>query len=286
MSSAHVLRPRRPNRPRRTAEGRATFRQVATTTFSTVLLALGVASVLAAVLGVRLVPVLSGSMTPYADVGSLAVTVPAESREIHVGDVVAFRPPLEFTVSQHRPIMHRVATMDVTSPEPWLSTKGDANPDPDPWRLSLDGTDFTRTVLVLPHLGHPAAGGRWAVALLLAGTALLYAVRHVTARTISTCTCPGDRSSTVDAESPRSDRLPATEPAARRLPPQHGHLSVGHQLPGDGDLRVGSRSMTRWQPTGDRRATWSAPSPGTASGRVAVTTSPRVRREERAPRTR
>lgn len=174
----------------------------ATTVASTLLIALGIASIVAALLGVRLVPVLTGSMTPYAPTGSLAVSLPVDGSDLAVGDVVAFRPPATFQVSQDRPIMHRVTDLDTTGPDPWLATKGDANPDPDPWRITLDDAQLTRTVLVLPHLGHLAAGGRWAVALLLLGAVLLWAVRPALRRDDVPCTCPSTADSTAPVSRP------------------------------------------------------------------------------------
>lgn len=123
--------------------------------------------------GLRLVPVLTGSMTPYAPAGSLVVTVPVPGEDVAVGDVVAFRPPAPFEVSGGHPILHRVAGLTGDGGTLAMTTQGDANPTADPWQVSLAGTDLGRTVVVVPWVGRLLAGGAGAVLALVAGGALL-----------------------------------------------------------------------------------------------------------------
>ncbi|GHE10702.1 signal peptidase I [Klenkia taihuensis] len=145
----------------------------------TVLTALQVALVGAVVvahlLGVRLVPVLTGSMTPYAPAGSLVLTVDVPGAEVRTGDVVAFRPPAPFEVAGGRPVLHRAADVAQTADGPVMTTQGDANPDADPWRVSLTQGTFGRAVLVVPLVGRALAGGPVATLTLLAGGAVLLA---------------------------------------------------------------------------------------------------------------
>ncbi|SDO36183.1 signal peptidase I [Klenkia soli] len=123
--------------------------------------------------GVRLVPVLTGSMTPYSPAGSLVVTVPVAGEDVAVGDVVAFRPPAPFEVVGGHPILHRVAGLTGAPGSPLMTTQGDANPTADPWQVSLAGADLGRSVLVIPWVGRLVAGGAGSTLASLAGGALL-----------------------------------------------------------------------------------------------------------------
>ncbi|SDG08202.1 signal peptidase I [Klenkia brasiliensis] len=161
------------------------------TAVTAVQLALVGAVVVAHLLGVRLVPVLTGSMTPYAPAGSLVLTVPVAGSDIRTGDVVAFRPPAPFEVTGGRPVLHRAADVADTPDGPAMTTRGDANPAADPWRVSLTGGSFGRTVLVVPLLGRVLAGGPVAALSLLAGAAALLAGAGSLRRTRrEAATCP------------------------------------------------------------------------------------------------
>lgn len=137
--------------------------------------------------GLRLVPVLTGSMTPYAPTGSLVVTVPVAGEDVGVGDVVAFRPPAPFEVSGGRPILHRVDGVTGDGATRAMTTKGDANPTADPWQVSLAGAQLGRTVLVVPWIGRVAAGGGESVLALLVGGALLLGGLRTVRRELGTC---------------------------------------------------------------------------------------------------
>ncbi|MBF5081504.1 signal peptidase I [Quadrisphaera sp. INWT6] len=127
--------------------------------------------VVAHLAGVRAVPVLTGSMTPYAPAGSLVLTAPVGGAEVAVGDVVAFVPPAPYRGD--RPVMHRVASTSTTAQGRAMTTRGDANAHDDPWTVALDGADLGRAVAVVPLLGHLAVAGPAAVLSLLAGAAAL-----------------------------------------------------------------------------------------------------------------
>ncbi|MCO7218777.1 signal peptidase I [Klenkia sp. PcliD-1-E] len=142
------------------------LRRTVVTTLQVVLVG---AVVVGHLMGVRLVPVLTGSMTPYAPAGSLVLVVDVPGTDIRSGDVVAFRPPAPFEVVDGRPILHRAVEVADGS----MTTKGDANPDPDPWRVALGRGSFARAVLVVPLLGRVLAGGPVAALSLVAGAAAL-----------------------------------------------------------------------------------------------------------------
>ena len=81
-------------------------------------------------LGWRVDAVLSGSMEPRLQVGSLVVTRPVEAETIVAGDIITFRPS---TVGENL-ITHRVISIGQSSPL-YFKTKGDANDNPDPFTV-------------------------------------------------------------------------------------------------------------------------------------------------------
>lgn len=149
-----------------------------------------VAVVVAGVCGVRLLPVLTGSMAPAAPAGSLVLTVPVAGEDVAVGDVLAFRPPAPYEVLDDRPVLHRVVEVRTDGDRPWMTTRGDANAQPDPWRVALYGADLGRAVLVVPYAGRPLAGGPWAAAAFVCGGAALAGAVRATRR--PRCGCPPD----------------------------------------------------------------------------------------------
>jgi len=74
--------------------------------------------------------VLSGSMEPAIEVGSLVVTRPTKPEEVVVGDIITFRP---VSVGENT-ITHRVTGIGQSS-SIYFETKGDANDKPDPFTV-------------------------------------------------------------------------------------------------------------------------------------------------------
>lgn len=139
--------------------------------------------------GVRVVPVLTGSMAPAVPAGSLVVTTPLDPDRVHEGEVVAFAPPPPHGLG--RPVMHRVVEVTSVGGIPVMRTGGDANPGPDPWTVGLPGADLARARLVLPHLGRVVSGGPTAAMLLAAGGLLLVSgASLVAAARRERCRCP------------------------------------------------------------------------------------------------
>lgn len=88
--------------------------------------------------------------------------------------MIAFHPPEPFQVAGGHPVLHRVAQLGVQDGQPFLTTKGDANPTADPWRVATRDADVGRAVLVIPYLGRLLAGGTpTALAFVLGGAVLL-----------------------------------------------------------------------------------------------------------------
>lgn len=119
------------------------------------LAALGLASVTLAAAGLAVAtlhlhvdPVLSGSMRPAYGPGDLVVTRQVPAGTVRPGSIVLVVPPGEST-----PFAHRIVTVTGDQSHPTITTKGDANPVPDRWRVTLSSPTVPRVVAVAPKLG-------------------------------------------------------------------------------------------------------------------------------------
>ena len=106
-------------------------------------LGLAVAFVAIAVLGPMVLPyrtfvVRSGSMRPTMEVGSLAFYRPAPAADLGPGDVIAFARP----GGTGEMVTHRVVAVEQDGGRPTFVTKGDANGQPDDWRVPAAGTGW------------------------------------------------------------------------------------------------------------------------------------------------
>jgi signal peptidase len=116
-----------------------------------VLLALGMLAVGASIvlLELRLSPVLSGSMRPGIQPGDLVVTAPIPIAELAPGDVISFFPP-----DSTEAVLHRLVSIEQREDGTWISTKGDANADVDPWgEIRLRGEGAWRLAGNVPFVG-------------------------------------------------------------------------------------------------------------------------------------
>ena len=104
--------------------------------------------------GYRPVALYSGSMRPTLPVGSLAVDRVVQASEVRVGDVITFANPYE----PRKLVTHRVVAVVRTPHGLGYRTRGDANPERDPWTIRL-----------------PARVGRVSFDVPWAGYALIYA---------------------------------------------------------------------------------------------------------------
>lgn len=154
---------------------------------ATVVVLVAALSVAAQLHGWRAVPVLSGSMTPYAPQGALVLTIPAAPSQVRVGDVVAFAPPQPYTRGHH-PVMHRVVSLEQRTSTTAMTTRGDANPDRDPWTIDLNSADIGRAAFVVPEVGWLFMAGPGAALALLLGAAAI--AEGVSAIRRPTCSCP------------------------------------------------------------------------------------------------
>jgi signal peptidase len=96
----------------------------------------------------HLAPVLTGSMRPAIQPGDLVITDPVPADELAVGEVIAFFPP-----GESQAVLHRIVTLTVDDAGTTVTTRGDANSVPDPWRATLRGETAYRLALVVPYIG-------------------------------------------------------------------------------------------------------------------------------------
>jgi signal peptidase I len=101
--------------------------------------------------------VLSGSMRPSIPPGSIELFLPEPTKDLRVGQVVAFHPPKASFV-----VTHRVIAIDKTHGV-WITTKGDANNATDPWgKVRVKGGTVWVVHGVIPDLGYVTSWARGA----------------------------------------------------------------------------------------------------------------------------
>jgi signal peptidase I len=127
----------------------------------------------------RLQPVLSGSMAPRIQTGSLVLATPEPASAVRVGDVVIFRAPL----AGHRLTAHRVISVVAHGRRPVIRTKGDANTAADPWQARIDGARIWIVRGDVPLLGYVTVftQDRWPFLVLVLGIGALviHALRRI-----------------------------------------------------------------------------------------------------------
>jgi len=102
-----------------------------------------------ALFGCRAYVVYGGSMGSALPSGSIGITRKIEPDAIHVGDIVAIKRSVNAS-----PILHRVVQIDTSdSGVRTFITRGDANKDPDPQPVVLQGAG-DRIVFSIPWLGY------------------------------------------------------------------------------------------------------------------------------------
>lgn len=101
-----------------------------------------------AVLGIHVLAVTSGSMEPTIPVGSVVYVQPVDFEDIQKGDIITFcldKPGIKVT--------HRVVKKDEELK--CLSTKGDANEEPDSHPVSCENVEGI-VRCAIPHMGRIA----------------------------------------------------------------------------------------------------------------------------------
>ena len=117
-------------------------------------LAIVVVGLLVLQVGPRLLPyrvfdVLSGSMQPAIPVGAEVIDQAVPGPSLRVGDVITYEHPRHPGTY----ITHRVIAIDHTGLAPIISTRGDANGAPDPWKVQVQST-MLRVRVTIPLLGY------------------------------------------------------------------------------------------------------------------------------------
>jgi signal peptidase I len=96
----------------------------------------------------RALVVTSGSMEPAVHVGDAVVMKNAKFEDLASGDLIVMRQPLSSTLRTHR-----VVEAFYLNGQPYVRTKGDANPEPDPDLTPVAGISG-RVTAVLPKTGY------------------------------------------------------------------------------------------------------------------------------------
>lgn len=157
-----------------------------------VVLVLGVVATIALALLVALVHihfmrVASPSMEPTISVGDVVVVRQQTAMELRQGQVVVLPVPDEGGAM----FVHRLTSVRIDEGQVIVTTKGDANPAPDPWELRIDSAEVPLVVGQIPMPGILAGTSgagltRVLVALLLvllAAPMLLSLIRRTRAGT-------------------------------------------------------------------------------------------------------
>ena len=116
-------------------------------------------------------PVVSGSMEPTIDTGSVVLTQRVPVADLAVDDIVMFERPDE----PGKQVVHRIAQLEPSQDGPIIRTKGDANATEDPWQVRPEGDTALVARGSVPYVGYVALATRTAVGqhALLAAAGLL-----------------------------------------------------------------------------------------------------------------
>ena len=98
----------------------------------------------------ELLPVLSGSMSPYMGTGSLAVTESVPTTKLHLGEVAVFHPPFSPQVIY----IHRIVYLANSHGKVLVRTKGDANSIVDPWTVAINSSSVNVVRFSVPLVGY------------------------------------------------------------------------------------------------------------------------------------
>lgn len=99
--------------------------------------------------GFRLFIVSSASMEPAIPTGSLLLTRYINPKELQIGDIITFIPPINNTEF----VTHRITTTTHQENLSTFITKGDNNPNEDLWILAGGGI-VGKVIFAIPLLGY------------------------------------------------------------------------------------------------------------------------------------
>jgi signal peptidase I len=114
---------------------------------------LALVAIVPALLGFKRYVVNGESMEPTIPYGSVAWERTVPVSELKVGDVITFKPPPEYNVSEL--VTHRIYSVKKQSNGiPAFQTKGDNNDSVDPWTLVFDASTQPRMDFHVPYVGY------------------------------------------------------------------------------------------------------------------------------------
>lgn len=121
-------------------------RRVLTAVCAVVTLA-AIAFLVPGLMGLQRYAIAGGSMTGTYDLGSIVFDKVVPVADLRVGDVITYLPPADSNIDNL--VTHRIVSIhgDV------YRTKGDANPDVDPWTFRLTAPTQPRVVASVPYAG-------------------------------------------------------------------------------------------------------------------------------------
>ena len=125
------------------------LRRLAIDVASGLVLLLAALILIPAALGLQRYAIAGGSMSGTYDVGSLVFEEVVPVDELEVGDVITYVPPADSGIDNL--VTHRIVEIDGSS----FRTKGDANPDLDPWTFELTAATQARVKWHVPFAGYP-----------------------------------------------------------------------------------------------------------------------------------
>jgi signal peptidase len=146
-------------------------RAAVTVALTLLLAAAAGAAVAAALTGVRVVVVASGSMEPALRTGDALVVRPTGAAGVAPADIVVYRN------GGHRWVIHRVMEIRVVNGQRYLVTKGDANNTTDPDLTPTDAV-YGQATLRVPFLGRVVHFLTTPTARLLLAAAILLVIVH------------------------------------------------------------------------------------------------------------
>ncbi|RNL78512.1 signal peptidase I [Nocardioides marmorisolisilvae] len=137
----------------------------------------GLAWVAPSLFGYSRYVITGGSMTGTYDIGSVVFEKKTPVEDLKVGDVITYMPPADSGVNHL--VTHRVMKMEPAEGGGVLfTTKGDNNPDPDPWHFKLLGQEQPVVQFSVPKAGWVfiALADRTTRMLFIGGPAALIAL--------------------------------------------------------------------------------------------------------------
>jgi signal peptidase I len=103
------------------------------------------------VVGYRSLTVVSGSMEPTLETGSVVIDDVIRPLDARPGDILTFNDP-----QRKRLLTHRLRRMRVEGGTAHMVTRGDANDAPERWSVPVNG-EIGRVAFHVPKLGHARA---------------------------------------------------------------------------------------------------------------------------------